>query len=380
MFLVKRMPSLYPDILPPIYPLFVELLQVVIGVREQLSVNPTDAQWTEIFAVAHAQALTGICFAGVQMLPSEQQPHDADLLGNWFAQVQNIRRANAEQQQAVKQIANILNKEGFTSCLLKGQEVAYRYPEQLRELRMAGDVDVWVWKEGYTLQDTIVSCLCLARKYDGGTIRYHHVDCGIAGQMVELHFRPTFMSNPIHNRRLQSWCIKQRSSFLWSQEWEMLSPDGDFDIVYQLAHLYRHLFDEGVGMRQVMDFYFSVSSYQGNKSILHQTLRQLGLYNFCGAMMYVLQSLLVLSKQAILVPVDDWRGKMVLGQIWRDGNFGSNHRKRNLQQSDAGHYLRKTCRNSRFLIYFPEEVIAEPLFRIYHFFWRINTARHNGRV
>lgn len=352
--------------------LFAELLQVAVGARERLSACPTSDDWQAIYAIASQQALTGVCFAALQKLPPKQQTCSADMLGLWFARAEQIRQTNRKQRQALSAISAKLQEHELTACLLKGQAAALRYPADLRDLRMSGDIDTWVWQPNGNLRTTINSCIRLAQEQtsEAPAVRYHHVEWHFAGSSVELHFRPTFMNSPIRNRRLQQWCESQKSHCVWNDSWHMFIPSVEFDVVYQLAHLYRHLLDEGVGMRQVMDYYYAVCHFQGDKQVLCQTMQRLGLYNFCGAMMYVLQTVFALSSQTMLVPADEWRGKVVLNQIWQDGNFGTSRPDRKAAQSDTRHFFRKTRRNLRFLPYFPEEVLSEPIFRIYHFIWR----------
>lgn len=352
-----------------------ELLQVAVGVRDRLSAIPSPDAWRTIYRISKEQALVGVCFAALQKLPPEQQTCSRDLLGLWFAQTEQIRQANIRQRQTLSGITAVLQEHELTACLLKGQAAALRYSADLRDLRMSGDIDVWIWQPNTSLQATILNCIRLVREHTSASpaIRYHHVEWQYEGMPIELHFRPTFMNSPFRNRRLQQWSERQKDNCSWSESWRMRIPSEDFDVVYQLAHLYRHLLDEGVGMRQVMDYYFAVRQFQGNKPALLQTLQYLGLSNFCGAMMYVLQSVFALPTQAMLVPADEWRGKVVLNQIWQDGNFGVNRQEIKVSKSDSRHFISKTRRNYRFFAYFPAEVLSEPLFRIYHFIWRKTT-------
>ncbi len=35
-------------------------------------------------------------------------------------------------------------------------------------------------------------------------------------------------------------------------------PTAAFNVVYQLVHIYKHLFQEGTGLRQVIDYYLLI--------------------------------------------------------------------------------------------------------------------------
>lgn len=89
-------------------------------------------------------------------------------------------------------------------------------------------------------------------------------------------------------------------------------PTVSFNAVYQLAHIYRHLFDEGIGLRQLLDYYFVLRALhieqgeladrtesmaqwaegmgiavKSNEEIMH-TLSRFGMKKFASATMYVI--------------------------------------------------------------------------------------------
>lgn len=63
-------------------------------------------------------------------------------------------------------------------------------------------------------------------------------------------------------------------------------PTTAFNVVYQLSHLYHHFFDEGIGMRQIIDYYFVLLKADGknlfNKTSLFRELKYLGLWKLQG--------------------------------------------------------------------------------------------------
>ena len=59
----------------------------------------------------------------------------------------------------------------------------------------------------------------------------------------------------------------------------------------------------------------------------------------------------------------------MLDEILKGGNFG---RSSNLDQnSTAKKYFQKIWRNMHFVRQYPAEALCEPVFRTWHFFWRI---------
>ena len=217
-------------------------------------------------------------------------------------------------------------------------------------------------------------------------------------------------------------------------------------MVYQLTHLYHHFFDEGIGMRQIIDYYYVVNNYLSNPSVslskgsstshpsplssgerdvtalrcseplrskdggaskpspncagwdrlsiegdnsvgstsvtssastalvvVQRELKYLGLWKFAGAVMYVLKEALGLPEEKMIVPMDEKRGKLLLAEILNGGNFGKHFSKYGhfTQQGMAKKYFLKIWRNMHFVRYYPAEALSEPIFRTWHFFWRM---------
>ena len=219
----------------------------------------------------------------------------------------------------------------------------------------------------------------------GDDIRYHHLETTLDGVPVELHFFPGIMNNPIYNARLQKWFKRNANlqcSNVVSQPdgiGEIAIPTTAFNVVYQLTHLYHHFFDEGIGMRQILDYYYVVNNDEllAIKDTLQRELKYLGLWKFAGAVMYVLHEALGLSEEKMIVPMDEKRGKLLLAEILEGGYFGRHFTKYGhfTQQGMAKKYFLKIWRNMHFVRYYPAEALSEPIFRTWHFFWRVKNKK-----
>ena len=209
---------------------------------------------------------------------------------------------------------------------------------------------------------------------------YHHVEAAPCdGVEVELHYRPAFLNNPLYNHRLQRWFQREAAV----QSWHSVAladgtatlnvPTDAFNRIYQMAHIMNHVIHEGVGMRQMMDYYFLLMKGFTAEERQHdeRLLRRFGLYDMAGAVMYVLQWLFVLPEDKMLVAPDKRRGVVLLKEILYGGNFGRYHQEAKKARSQWAKNALRSRRDLRLLTVFPSECLCEPLFRLWHFGWRL---------
>ena len=106
-------------------------------------------------------------------------------------------------------------------------------------------------------------------------------------------------------------------------------------------------------------------------------LKYLGLWKFAGAVMYVMKEVLGMPEERMIAPVDEKSGKLLLAEILNGGNFGRHFTKYGhfTQQGMAKKYFLKIWRNMHFVRYYPTEALSEPIFRTWHFFWRLKHRR-----
>ena len=340
--------------------------------------------WRKLYSFASKQAILALCFNGIERLENDyseelkKNPIERDLLMAWMGAAQQIRRQNIKVNMVASKLYSMLREDGFRCCILKGQGNALMYQNPYS--RTPGDIDVWVNASREQITE-------YAKKHFklGDDIRYHHIETSVDGVPVELHFFPCTMNNPIYNARLQKW-FKRNADLQCSNVvslpdgiGEITIPTTAFNVVYQLTHLYHHFFDEGIGMRQIIDYYYVVNNDEllAIKDTLQKELKHLGLWKFAKAVMYVLHEALGLSEKKMIAPMDEKRGKLLLAEILNGGNFGQHFTKYGhfTQQGMVKKYFLKIWRNMHFVRYYPAEALSEPIFRTWHFFWRMKNKK-----
>ena len=209
---------------------------------------------------------------------------------------------------------------------------------------------------------------------------FNHIGFTVNGITVELHSIPGFMAKFVYNRRLQRW-LKQNIDeqcnnmvALPNDAGLVAVPTHSFNVVYQLYHLYPHYFYEGVGLRQVVDYYFVLVKSEErrvkNSITLEREFKHLGLWKFAGAMMFVLHKVMGMQNDKMIAPMDANRGQMLLDDILNGGNFGHYDKHHVL-----GHNLLRLYRDARLLRYYPAETLSEPIFRTWHILWRMKNKK-----
>ena len=135
--------------------------------------------------------------------------------------------------------------------------------------------------------------------------------------------------------------------------------------------------NEGIGLRQLMDYYYVLISDDLSliRDRVQKELKELGLWKFAGAIMYIMQEVFGLPASRLIVPPNEKYGRFVLNEVLEAGNFGKHDARNRFGRSQLGHNLQRVYRDIRLVRYFPAEALCEPLFRIWHFFWRLKHRR-----
>ena len=354
--------------------------------KEDMSKVIAVMDWQMLYSFASKQALLGLCFDGIERLGEEypeelrRNPIGRELLMTWIAKTQQIHRQNMTVNTVASKLFSMLREDGLRCCVLKGQGNALMYPNSYS--RTPGDIDAWV---NASREEITEYAKCHFKLEDD--IRFHHLETTLDGVPVELHFFPGIMNNPIYNVRLQKWFRRnadlQCSNVVSLPDGigEIAIPTTAFNVIYQLTHLYHHFFDEGIGMRQIIDYYYVVNNDEllVIRDTLQRELKHLGLWKFAGAVMYVLHEALGLSEEKMIAPIDEKRGKLLLAEILNGGNFGRHFTKYGgfTHQSMGKKYFLKIWRNMHFVRFYSAEALCEPIFRTWHFFWRLKHRRQS---
>ena len=446
--------------------IFFDFLRFCIGSAKEIPSSLKEADWKELYAIAKKQCLVGVLFDGIKKLPAEHVGMKKELLLQWMAESQMLEKANVRLNDAAIQVSEWFRKKGFRTCILKGQGNALMYPNPYS--RTPGDIDIWV--EGGDKR--VISFVRSISPHEKAC--YHHIEFpSYKGVEVEVHYRPSFLLCFWHNRKLQKYYERVKEEqfshrVMLGEQGEIAIPTAEFNLIFQLTHIFSHLMNEGIGLRQLLDYYYvicdfykvyqnfskthpssltkgsstfspspssmvftppSVPPFPGDRNlrsgdvtapsrcseplrskvggpkrsspdsagwdrlsiegdnsagsttavtssastaldVVQKELKELGMWKFAGGIMYIMQEVFGMPASRLIVPPNEKYGKFVLNEVLEAGNFGKHDARNRFGRSKLGHNLQRVYRDIRLVRYFPAEALCEPLFRIWHFFWR----------
>ena len=444
--------------------IFFDFLRFCIDSTKEIPDSLKEADWKELYAIAKKQCLVGVLFDGIKKLPAEHVGMKKELLLQWMAESQMLVKANVRLNDAAIHVSEWFRKKGFRTCILKGQGNALMYPNPYS--RTPGDIDIWV--EGGDKR--IISFVRSISPHEKAC--YHHIEFpSYKGVEVEVHYRPSFLLCFWNNRKLQKYYERVKEEqfshrVMLGEQGEIAIPTAEFNLIFQLTHIFSHLMNEGIGLRQLLDYYYVLcdfykvyqnfskitpslftlkegstshpdpltlrgeggnrptwcseplrskdggpkrsspncagwdrrdaigdmtsataststdtsataarSSFAANSSAaidrVQEELKELGMWKFAGGIMYIMQEVFGMPASRLIVPPNEKYGKFVLNEVLEAGNFGRHDVRNRFGRSQLGHNLQRVYRDIRLVRYFPAEALCEPLFRIWHFFWRL---------
>lgn len=374
--------------------IFFELIRVAIGAQNTLTRPPSTEEWKQLYNMAKKQSLLGICFAGVKRLGGGSDSFDSArdrllpctiniteiLYLKWMGMAAKIQKRNEIVNRQCVTLGERLEANGYRYSILKGQGVANLYKVGVNELevrdlsllRQSGDIDVLMWKDGLSERENRKEIVRYAQSIDKvAKASVHHIAVSLfLDTEVEMHYAPAYFCNPFANKRFQQWNNMLKVKVEKPENYEINVPCSEFNLVFLLAHTFRHYISEGVGLRQLMDYYFVLCNTQvrGEKLELRETLLSFNMLKFAGAVMWVMREVFWLPERFMVCEPDETLGRKLLTHVMRGGNFGHHNTETVAsKKSHAGRFVNQLVQDLNLAVDYPAEALWAPISMIREF-------------
>jgi len=344
--------------------LFFELLQVALGNRDELSRVPTRKEWKDLYQESEKQSILGVMLDGLERLSEEQRPPRIDLL-QWIGLVQAIEQNAIAMAKASSKAVEYFHGKGFACTLLKGAAVGRYYPNPNR--RQSGDIDVWLDGGRERIYD-------FARKFDKDGklygVNYQHIHFHLFDDIpLEVHIWPSCLSNPLHNKRFHQFCAIHHPIM------EESLPNLAFDRLFILMHCYDHMLSSGVGLRQIMDYYYVLKqgfTDEEKEDTVHW-IKKLGMYRFASGLMWLMQYAFGMEDKYLLMEPNEKEGWFIMQEVMMTGNMGhSDNRNWGSQKTAFNRFIHNLRRDAHLINHYPQELMFQPFFSLWLYIWRLS--------
>ena len=343
--------------------LFFELIQIALGSRDALSRAPQNKEWKALYKEARRQSITGVLTDGIARLPEGQRPPE-EVLMRWIGSAHLAELNAGRKKEASEEAVRYFSENGFACTLLKGISVGRYYPNPQR--RQYGDVDIWL--DGCREE---INNFVKSHEQDGRIhgANYHHVHFHLFEDTeTEVHIWPSYLSSPLRNKRLHEFSNLHRPTK------DSYMPTLAFDRVYILLHCYRHLCGHGVGLRQIMDYYYVLRQgfTEAEREDAVFWIRRLGMGRFAAGLMWALRECFGLEDKYLLCAPDEKEGRFVMHEVLLTGNMGHGDKRHwGSTKTPLSRFFFNLRRDLYLARHYPQEALWQPFFSLWLYFWRL---------
>jgi hypothetical protein len=343
------------------------LLRISTGTQYSLQNIYSENDWNGVYAIAEKQSIVGILLSALEIIHKNNNNSmpSSMLLLQWIGMANDIENNTNSLIEAGKTVISYFRENGFSCQILKGSSVGRYYLNPAR--RTSGDIDVWVDGGRKKIYD-------FARTFDKDGklygVNYHHIHFHLLdGVHIEVHIWPSFLSSPLRNWRLHKFCNLHRPTM------DADAPSLAFNRVFILLHCYRHICGHGVGLRQIMDYFYVLQqgfTEEERKDAVYW-IGQLGMKRFACGLMWVLQEFFGLEQQYLLMPSDEKEGRFIIKEVMQTGNMGhGDTREWGSMKTPLSRFFLNLRRDFYMAKHYPHEAIWQPFFSIWLYFWRLS--------
>lgn len=287
---------------------------------------PTDL-FKNVMELARVQAVDGLA---VHALMMNQVALDRYEAAQAFALSGSVAQGNERLNSEVRDLCLLLSAHSVRFFLVKGQTIAALYPAP--ETRMSGDIDFYVYPDDFDRATEIIR-----REWDVelGTDDEgeQHLHFERHGVLFEMHYNLMHFSS---KKVQKAFDAMVRDTLLGTRRiGDVEAPvlEDRLNLVYTFLHLYHHLIEVGVGLRQFFDLAILMKAMEmtpEDKREITSMLNRLGYTKAFYAIEGILADFLGLPEEKLLAPKDAVSlplRQVIMRIVARGGNFGNHGRK-----------------------------------------------------
>ena len=250
----------------------VELLSAALH-GKQAPALPAGVNWEQVCRLARLHSVDTMAFSAARDRVAREDPETFRMWDRWYAQnlVQHV-----VQQQEIRSVCRCFYQAEIPAVPLKGAMLAGVYPRQ--EYRQMSDLDILIPAPAAAAGEEILLKLGYERLPEEEQTDFH-----------TGYQKPPYMAVELHTRLLPGY---DANAAYFDCAWDHVTPSGgeedgerfspEFFYLFMAAHMAKHFFSLGLGIRAVLDDYLFRTAYQNSLdwNWVRKELRKLGLLGY----------------------------------------------------------------------------------------------------
>ena len=345
---------------------YLDFLRYTIEIEAEIPASAYSIDWKNYLQYCNRQGIIGLVFDGLQR---SDLRISQSVLFEWISFAESIKAQNKLINRRIIQTVDFLHEKDCNCVILKGQANGLMYPNP--EMRSPGDIDVWAssMSDGRSKWDDVHIIRMVLKECPKAHYSIHHIKLPIFKDVsVEVHYRPIYMANWFADRKLQRYISniedKQFANKVSFEGGKIGCLTDDFNLVYQMLHMYHHFFETRNSFKQFIDYYYLLKKANSDNIDFKDTadrFRDFGVQKYASGVMWIMSNVLMLEKELPIEP-NEKEGRLILKESKYFGTWSTNKFRSVIEQFAA---------NIKIVTHYPKEVLISPIFLIWHQWWKV---------
>lgn len=301
---------------------FLQILRSALWNHTMDASSISGEELAEMIKLSYEQSVAGVT---LDYLMNQNNMMQQEMLYQSIGDIVTIKNQNSKINYELKKFVDLLDKKDIPYVVVKGQVAAQWYDNP--QLRQSGDIDVFVSHEYYEMAQQ-----CIQDKYHVKLemdVFEKHSEFIVNGVIFELHYDLVQFSNKKSQKKWEYLLKTDKASFIEIEGMKIRTLSPTLNVLYIFIHLFLHLIQSGIGLRQVCDLAMCLDYYKCDvdKDILEEELDVLGLKKAFLSIGAILVEGLGLPNHLFPFSIGDKHkrlGRKILNDMIRTGTFGQN--------------------------------------------------------